>query len=74
MNNKEYFEMLQEKWNKHWPEYGPKKPVYPHGKIPITEYLSKRAQLMPDKEMLIFYGRHFNYQVVMEDKHNMPPL
>lgn len=47
---------------KHWPEALPKELVYPHGKIPIFEYLRINAKKHPDKAALIFYGREISYK------------
>jgi len=46
---------------RHWPAGIPLEPVYPHGEIPITEYLRRWAQVQPDKAAVIFYGTTLSY-------------
>ncbi len=56
-----YLERLHALWRKAWPAGKPTEPHYPHGEIPLTEYLRTWARLQPDKPALIYYGSTFSY-------------
>ncbi len=63
MGEKEYFELLKQKWAKVWPHPSlPKEPVYPYSTIPIHSYLEKHAANQPDKDFIIYYGRRITYR------------
>lgn len=44
-----------------WPAEVPRKPVYPLGERPITEYLREWARRTPAKAAINFYGRETSY-------------
>ena len=44
-----------------WPTEVPRKPVYPLGERPITEYLRDWARRTPAKAAINFYGRETSY-------------
>ena len=44
-----------------WPPGVPRKPVYPLGERPITEYLREWARRTPTKAAINFYGRETSY-------------
>ena len=52
----DYLATLHELWDKAWPEGTPRKPQYPHGEIPLTEYLRAWAKKRPLHPAVIFYG------------------
>jgi len=67
MQEDEYFEILKEKWFKVWPHPSlPNEPIYPLGKIPITEYLERYAVEKPLKDYIIYYGRRITYREMDE--------
>lgn len=49
-------------WHQNWPAFLPRKPYYPFGKIPITDYLVNRARLTPNKPVINYYGRELTFQ------------
>jgi fatty-acyl-CoA synthase len=57
----DYLAALHELWDKAWPEGTPRKPQYPHGEIPLTEYLRAWAKMRPDHPAVIFYGHVTTY-------------
>lgn len=62
MNEEEYFEMLQKKWDNIWPHPSlPGEPVYPLGKIPLHSYLEQYTEKNPEKDSIIFYGTRITY-------------
>ena len=52
----DYLATLHDLWDKAWPEGTPRKPQYPHGEIPLTEYLRAWAKKRPLHPAVIFYG------------------
>ncbi|GGB22941.1 acyl-CoA synthetase [Tistrella bauzanensis] len=44
-----------------WPEGLPRTAQYPLGEIPISDYLTRRAQANPDKPAINFYGRVLSF-------------
>ncbi|MHA1579924.1 MAG: AMP-binding protein [Candidatus Freyarchaeota archaeon] len=67
MQEGEYFEMLKNKWSNIWPHPSlPREPIYPHGKVPIHEYLEKYAEKQPSKDYVIYYGRKITYKEMDE--------
>ncbi|WP_202319319.1 AMP-binding protein [Archaeoglobus neptunius] len=67
MNETEYFSILEERWSRVWPHPSlPRKPIYPLGKIPIHEYLEKYAEMQPQKDYIIYYGRRISYKEMDE--------
>lgn len=44
-----------------WPAELPREPLYPHGEIPLTAYLTAWAQATPDAVAIDFYGRQVSY-------------
>jgi acyl-CoA synthetase (AMP-forming)/AMP-acid ligase II len=61
MDEREYFDRLNQLWEKNWPSDLPKEPVYPFGQILLSEYLSKWAQKTPDRPCLIYYGTQLTF-------------
>jgi long-chain acyl-CoA synthetase len=57
-----YLKKLNELWRKNKPSFLPEEPFYPLGKVLLTEYLHKRAQLTPDKPVIIFYGKELTFK------------
>lgn len=57
---------MEKVWLKSWPEDLPKELNYPHGEIPVHEYLRKNAAIHPDKCLISFYGRDVSYREVDE--------
>lgn len=67
MEEKQYFEWLKGKWEEHVGLRGlPRELVYPHGRVPITAYLSKWAEINPDIPAIIYYGRRVTYRELDE--------
>ncbi|WP_205125690.1 AMP-binding protein [Planococcus salinus] len=62
MDETKYTEHLNDLWNKKRPKELPKETEYPFGEILVTEYLSKRAELTPDKACLIYYGTEISFK------------
>lgn len=56
-----YLKHLEALHTRHWPENVPRTPEYPFGRIPLTEYLKRRALLHPHKPAIIFYGRELSF-------------
>ncbi len=61
MEEREYLRQLRELWSSRLPAGLPEAPTYPLGERPLTEYLREWARLMPDRPMLIYYGRRVTY-------------
>ena len=57
----DYLAALHDLWDKAWPQGTPRKPQYPHGEIPLTEYLRAWAKTRPDHPAVIFYGHVTTY-------------
>ena len=53
---------MEKIWLNNWPKDLPKELVYPHGKIPVFEYLRINAKESPNKTAIIFYGKEINYR------------
>jgi long-chain acyl-CoA synthetase len=49
-------------WQNAWPSGLPCEPHYPHGEVPLFEYLRAWARQHPAKAAIIFYGREISYQ------------
>lgn len=59
MKEKEFIQELKERAGKFWPEGGP---VFRYGVVPTVEYLTGRAQEMPSRVAINFYGREVTYR------------
>ncbi len=57
----EYLARLKALWSAAWPAGMPREPRYPHGEIPLSEYLRIWARVQPEKPAYIFYGRELSY-------------
>lgn len=57
---------MEKLWLKNWPEYMPKEMVYPHGRIPVFEYLRINTKKNPEKIAVIFYGKEMSYKEIDE--------
>jgi long-chain acyl-CoA synthetase len=57
---------MEKIWLKNWPNDLSKELVYPHGKIPVFEYLRINARKFPDKAAIIFYGKEISYKELDE--------
>jgi len=67
MREREYFELLKQKWERIWPHPSlPKEPIYPYSTVPIHNYLEKHAQVQPKKEFIIYYGKRITYKQMDE--------
>ena len=53
---------MEKIWMRNWPDYMPEECVYPHGEIPVFEYLRKNAGLFPEKAAMIYYGRRVSFR------------
>jgi len=54
-------------WLKNWPEDMPEALVYPHGEVPVHEYLKINAKEAPENVAIIFYGTEITYKQLDED-------
>jgi acyl-CoA synthetase (AMP-forming)/AMP-acid ligase II len=63
---REYLDRLRALWSAAWPAGMPREPRYPHGEVPLTEYLRVWARLQPEKPAYIFYGREVSYRELDE--------
>lgn len=61
MEESKYMEQLNFLWEKNRPIDLPKDIIYPLDECLITDYLSKRAELTPDKPCLIYYGTEISF-------------
>ena len=61
-----YLKILLEKWRENWPLPLPVEEVYPHGKVPISEYLRRWARDHPERDAVIFYGSRITYNELNE--------
>ena len=52
---------LRELWRKAWPEGLAPDCHYPHGEVPLTEYLRAWARVQPDQPAVQFYGHELSY-------------
>jgi long-chain acyl-CoA synthetase len=57
---------MEKIWLKNWPESMQKELVYPHGKIPVHEYLRINAKKDPNKTAIGFYGKEISYKELDE--------
>lgn len=57
----EYFQTLAGLHRRNWPAGLPTEPVYPHGEIPLGDYLRAWARTRPDHLALIFYGTEITF-------------
>ena len=57
---------MEKIWLKNWPQDLPKEMVYPHGKKPVFEYLRLHAKKNPEKEAIVYYGKHISYRELDE--------
>ncbi|MES2717607.1 MAG: AMP-binding protein [Pseudomonadota bacterium] len=56
-----YLAQLHGLWQKAWPTDANTAPHYPHGEIPLTEYLRAWARLTPTKPAVVHYGYTLTY-------------
>ncbi|EZH65897.1 hypothetical protein DH09_13785 [Bacillaceae bacterium JMAK1] len=61
MNEQDYEEEMQKRVQDTWPEGLPKNPTYPFGEVPLTEYLRRRAEKMPTKTCINYYGYELSF-------------
>lgn len=47
-----------------WPAEIPREPQYPFGEIGITDYLTTWAERIPDRPLIVFYGREVTYREI----------
>ena len=66
MSETEYLTRLDQLWTSHWPREVPAQLESGFGERPLTEYLSRRARVHPDKPAIIFYGRCVTFQELDE--------
>lgn len=66
MLEQDYMNQLKSLWERNWPTNLPKEPRYPFGEMLITEYLSKWAEIQPNKTCLIWYGHEVTYKQLDE--------
>ncbi|MGI4812372.1 MAG: AMP-binding protein [Janthinobacterium lividum] len=52
---------LRALWDKAWPASLPRGSYYPHGEIPLSEYLRAWARVQADQPALIFYGHVLSF-------------
>ncbi|HMN79645.1 MAG TPA: AMP-binding protein [Burkholderiaceae bacterium] len=70
----EYLARLHELWRRAWPAGTPTGPTWPHGEIPLTEYLRIWARRQPDKPAVIYYGHTLTYAQLDEASDRMAAL
>ncbi len=56
-----YLAHLQSLYRKAWPQDANTAPHYPHGEVPLTEYLRAWARQTPDKPAVIHHGHVTTY-------------
>ncbi len=56
-----YLAHLQTLWRTAWPAGANTAPFYPHGEVPITEYLRAWARLTPTKPAVVHHGHTLTY-------------
>ena len=57
----DYLAQLHALWRKAWPKDAPREPQYPHGEVPLTEYLRAWARRKSSRPAVIFYGHVLSY-------------
>lgn len=57
----EYLAKLHALWSRAWPEDTPRGPQYPHGEVPLSEYLRAWARRRASRPAVIFYGHVLTY-------------
>ncbi len=61
MDERTYLAEIAAIQQKRWPKHLPREPQYVFGKVPLTEHLSRWAQIQPDKAAIDFYGQSLSY-------------
>lgn len=61
VNEPDYLSELERLQQQHWPSGVPREPSYPHGEVPLTDYLRRWAAVQPDKPVWIFYGSEITF-------------
>ncbi len=56
-----YLAHLQTLWRTAWPAGANTAPVYPHGEVPLTEYLRAWARTTPHKPAVVHHGHTLTY-------------
>jgi long-chain acyl-CoA synthetase len=69
-----YLEAVRTLWSTNWPKGVPREPHYPHGEVPLTEYLRGWARQQPDKPAIIFYGTELTYRQLDEQSDRFAEL
>lgn len=62
MDKKGYLNHLHRLWEENWPSFIPREVHYPFGKVLLTDYLRKRAQVTPHKPVIIYYGEELTFR------------
>ena len=62
MDKTTYLNHLRQLWHKNWPASVPRAPHYPFGKVLLTDCLRKRAQITPDKPVIVYYGQELAFK------------
>ncbi|MFP5406263.1 MAG: AMP-binding protein, partial [Gammaproteobacteria bacterium] len=57
----DFFGKLDALHRRHWPGAVPREAIYPHGEIPMGEYLRAWARERADQPAIVFYGREISY-------------
>lgn len=56
-------------WLRHYPEAVPKHIDYPE--VPLTQFLLDAAHDFPERDAIIFMGKHINYKDLLENSYRM---
>jgi len=62
MDKTTYLNHLHQLWHENWPASVPREPHYPFGKVLLTDCLRKRAQITPDKPVIVYYGQELTFK------------
>lgn len=74
LSERDYLDQLHALWHKAWPRNTPREPQFPHGEVPLTEYLRVWAKRRPDHPAVIFYGHVLTYAELDRQSDRMAAL
>lgn len=61
VDDDQFFQQLDALHQRNWPATVPTTPIYPHGEIPVGDYLRSWARERPEQAAVIFYGTELSY-------------
>ncbi|HRO57814.1 MAG TPA: AMP-binding protein [Burkholderiaceae bacterium] len=61
MDDRDYFARLDTLHRRNWPASVPTEAIYPHGEVPVGDYLRAWARERPDHRAIVFYGTEISY-------------